>query len=141
MLGEPQRLNDAKSTIPIYMHTVEHFSRRFDRSHHQLGPEHIRQYQAALFYWSKLAWVRGAHSIRKFPFSGKQRFGYNAALTNMGRFPDAPELKRYRVTAAIQSSVPNWSPRLPLLPLGRRAYITSVRCLNWLSIHQSCSTI
>src|ERR1700719_4761250 len=39
----------------IYIHTVEHFSRHFHRPPDQLGPEHIRQYQAALFTRWKLA--------------------------------------------------------------------------------------
>ena len=49
MLEELRRRNYAESTIHAYIHTVEHFSRHFHRSPDQLGPEHIRQYQAALF--------------------------------------------------------------------------------------------
>src|SRR5450432_3516128 len=55
MLEELRRRNYAESTIHIYIHTVEHFSRHFHRSPDQLGPEHIRQYQAALFTHWKLA--------------------------------------------------------------------------------------
>jgi integrase/recombinase XerD len=55
MLEELRRRNYAESTIHIYIHTVEHFSRHFHRSPDQLGPEHIRQYQAALFTRWKLA--------------------------------------------------------------------------------------
>src|SRR6266404_5814797 len=55
MLEELRRRNYAESTIQIYIHTVEHFSRHFHRSPDQLGPEHIRQYQAALFTRWKLA--------------------------------------------------------------------------------------
>jgi len=55
MLEEPRRRNYAESTIHIYIHTVEHFSQHFHRSPDQLGPEHIRQYQAALFTRWKLA--------------------------------------------------------------------------------------
>jgi len=55
MLEELRRRNYAESTIHIYIHTVEHFSRHFHRSPDQLGPEHIRQYQAALFTrWKQL---------------------------------------------------------------------------------------
>jgi integrase/recombinase XerD len=46
MLEELTRRNYAESTIHTYIHTVEHFSRHFHRSPDQLGPEHIRQYQA-----------------------------------------------------------------------------------------------
>ena len=55
MLEELRRSNYAESTIHTYIQTVEHFSRHFHRSPDQLGPEHIRQYQAALFTRWKLA--------------------------------------------------------------------------------------
>jgi integrase/recombinase XerD len=55
MLEELRRRNYAESTIHTYIHTVEHFSRHFHRSPDQLGPEHIRQYQATLFTRWKLA--------------------------------------------------------------------------------------
>ena len=38
-----------------YIRTVEHFARHFHRSPDQLSPEHIRQYQAAMFREWKLA--------------------------------------------------------------------------------------
>jgi len=49
MLEELRRRNFADSTIRSYLHGVEHFSRYFHRQPDQLGPEHIREYQAALF--------------------------------------------------------------------------------------------
>ena len=49
MLEELRRRNFADSTIRSYLHAVEHFSRYFHRQPDQLGPEHIREYQAALF--------------------------------------------------------------------------------------------
>jgi hypothetical protein len=55
MLEELRRGNYAESTIDAYIHTVEHFSQHFHRSPDQLGPEHIRQNQAALFTRWKLA--------------------------------------------------------------------------------------
>jgi len=55
MLEELRRRNYAESTIHIYIHTVEHFSRHFHRSPDQLGPEQIRHYQAALFTRWKLS--------------------------------------------------------------------------------------
>lgn len=48
MLEELKRRNFADSTIRTYIRTVEQFSRYFRRSPDRLGPEHIRQYQAAL---------------------------------------------------------------------------------------------
>src|SRR5450755_2600181 len=55
MLEELQRRNYAQTTIECYIRTVEHFSRYFHRSPAQLGPQHIREYQAALFKKWKLA--------------------------------------------------------------------------------------
>src|SRR5664280_352056 len=55
MLEELERRNYAQTTIDCYIRTVEHFSRYFHRSPDQLGPQHIREYQAALFKKWKLA--------------------------------------------------------------------------------------
>src|SRR5207244_11789880 len=49
MIEELRRRNFADSTVRSYLHAVEHFSRYFHRRPDQLGPGHIRQYQAALF--------------------------------------------------------------------------------------------
>jgi Phage integrase, N-terminal SAM-like domain len=65
MLEELRRRNYAESTIDAYIHTVEHFSRHFHRSPDQLGPEHIRQYQAALFTRWKLAPNTVTHHLYK----------------------------------------------------------------------------
>ena len=55
MLEELHRRNYAQTTIQRYLRTVEDFSRYFQRSPDQRGPEHIREYQAALFRKRKLA--------------------------------------------------------------------------------------
>jgi integrase/recombinase XerD len=55
MLEELERRNYAPSTIRAYIRTVEHFARYFHSSPNLLGPEHIRQYQAAMFRTWKLA--------------------------------------------------------------------------------------
>jgi site-specific recombinase XerD len=55
ILEELRLRNYAKLTIRAYIRTVEHFSRYFHRPPDQLGPEHIREYQAALFTRWKLA--------------------------------------------------------------------------------------
>ena len=49
MLEELERRNYAPGTITSYIRTVEHFAQHFHRAPDQLGPEHIRQYQAAIF--------------------------------------------------------------------------------------------
>jgi integrase/recombinase XerD len=55
MLEELQRRNYSEFTSRAYIRTVEHYARHFHRSPDQLGPEHIRQYQAAMFREWKLA--------------------------------------------------------------------------------------
>src|SRR5258708_16147452 len=55
MLEGLRRRNYAESTIPACIRTMEHFSRYFRRPTDQLGPEHIREYQAAWFTRWKLA--------------------------------------------------------------------------------------
>jgi len=55
MLEELKRRNYAESTIDACIRTVEQFSKHFHRPPDQLGPEHIRQYQALLFTRWKLA--------------------------------------------------------------------------------------
>lgn len=55
MLEELERRNYAPSTIRAYIRTVEHFARHFHCAPDQLGPDHIRQYQAAMFRTWKLA--------------------------------------------------------------------------------------
>ena len=49
MLEELRRRNFADSTIRSYLHAVEHYSRYFHCRPDHLGPEKIREYQAALF--------------------------------------------------------------------------------------------
>jgi len=55
MLEELQRRNYSQSTTRTYIRTVEDFARYFERRPDQLGPEHIREYQAQLFTKRKLA--------------------------------------------------------------------------------------
>jgi integrase/recombinase XerD len=55
MTEELERRNYAQSTIRAYIRTIEHFARHFHSSPDLLGPEHIRQYQAAMFRTWKLA--------------------------------------------------------------------------------------
>jgi len=55
MLEELERRNYARTTIRVYIQTVEDFARYFKRPPDQLGPEHIREYQAFLFRERKLA--------------------------------------------------------------------------------------
>jgi len=55
MLEELQRRNYSQRTIANYLHTVEDFARFFGASPDQLGPQHVRRYQAHLLQQRKLA--------------------------------------------------------------------------------------
>ena len=55
MLEELQRRNYSQETTKVYLSAVRDFARYFHRSPEELGPEHIRQYQAHLFNVKKLA--------------------------------------------------------------------------------------
>lgn len=55
MLEELERRNYSPSTTRAYLRSVEDFARYFKRSPDQLGPDHIRQYQAYLFRERKLS--------------------------------------------------------------------------------------
>jgi site-specific recombinase XerD len=55
MLEELQRRNFSSETIREYIGAVERFARHFAKPPDQLGPDHIRQYQAHLLHERKLA--------------------------------------------------------------------------------------
>ena len=55
MLEELERRNFSQNTTRTYVRIVEDFARYFHRQPDQLGPEHIREYQAHLFRQRKLA--------------------------------------------------------------------------------------
>ena len=54
MLEELQRRNFSSETIRAYIGAVERFARFFGKPPDQLGPDHIRQYQAHLLHTRKL---------------------------------------------------------------------------------------
>ncbi len=55
MLEEIERRNFSEATRDCYVRAVEDFARYFNRPPDQLGPEHIREFQAHLFTKRKLA--------------------------------------------------------------------------------------
>jgi site-specific recombinase XerD len=70
MLEELQRRNYSQSTVRSYIFAVEDFAKYFHLSPEQLGPEHIRQYQAYLFRERKLSpgTVQGRTAALRFLF-------------------------------------------------------------------------
>jgi site-specific recombinase XerD len=68
MLEELQRRNYSEGTTRFYLHTVEDFSRRFNRPPDHLGPQHIREYQAELFQQRKLSPGTVAHHLAALRF-------------------------------------------------------------------------
>jgi integrase/recombinase XerD len=55
MLEELERRNFSAATKECYIRAVEDFAAYFKRPPDQLGPEHIREFQAHLFTKRKLA--------------------------------------------------------------------------------------
>ena len=55
MLEELQRRNYSQQTTKAYLRTIWEFAKYFHRSPDQLGPEHIREFQAHLFRERKLS--------------------------------------------------------------------------------------
>jgi integrase/recombinase XerD len=99
MLEELQRRNFSEATIRAYIGAVERFARFFGKPPDQLGPDHIRQYQAHLLHERKLKpeTVVGQVAALRFFF----------VRTMKRRFP--PDSIPYRSTQAIafrKSSVP-----------------------------------
>lgn len=88
MIEELQRRNFAQNTIRSYVYGVEHFSRYFHRRPDQLGPEHIRQYQAMLF--SKLKYSPNTVTLRL----ASLRFFYIQVLKRNWSIAETPYPKK-----------------------------------------------
>jgi site-specific recombinase XerD len=88
MIEELQRRNFAETTIRSYVHGVEHFSRYFHRRPDQLGPEHIRHYQAMLF--SKLKYSPNTVTLRL----ASLRFFYIQVLKRSWSIAETPYPKK-----------------------------------------------
>jgi integrase len=88
MLEELERRNYAPGTITSYIRTVEHFARHFHRAPDQLGPEHIRQYQAAMFREWKLSQNTVSQRL------GALRFFYTQVLKQTWSTAETPYPKK-----------------------------------------------
>jgi integrase/recombinase XerD len=90
MLDELERRNYSASTVRAYIRTVEDLARYFKRRPDQLGPEHIRQYQAHLFRDRQLAANTVAQRVAAL------RFFYIQTLGQEWNLDRAPYPKRPR---------------------------------------------
>ena len=55
MLEELERRNYSQETTRAYVHAIKDFALHFNRPPDQLGPEHVREYQAYLLRERKLS--------------------------------------------------------------------------------------
>lgn len=96
MLEDLQRRDYSQDTIRCYIHTVEDFSRRFNRPPDRLGPRHIREYQAELFQKRKLS--PGTVTTRLAAL----RFFYTKTLKKAWNIAETPyPKKRHRIPAVL----------------------------------------
>jgi len=97
MLEELQRRNYAQTTVKAYVRIVQEFANYFHRSPDQLGPQHLRQYQAYLFQEKKL----DAGTVRQHVAA--LRFFYIKTLKRRYLLEDLPRPKRHRKLPEILS--------------------------------------
>ena len=97
MLEELERRNYAQTTKDCYIQTIEDFARYFKRPPDQLGPEHIREYQAYLFRERKLA----ARTVTQ-RLAGL-RFFYIQTIKKAWSVADTPYPKKARHLPSILS--------------------------------------
>lgn len=88
MLEELERRNYSESTARSYVHAVEDFAGYFNLPPDQLGPEHIREYQAYLFKTRKMA----ANTVTQH--LGALRFFYIKTLKQSWSAAETPYPKK-----------------------------------------------
>ena len=98
MLEELERRNYAQTTTRVYIQTIEDFARYFNRPPDQLGPEHIREYQAYLFREQKLATPTVAQRLAAL------RFFFTQTIKKAWSVAETPYPKRTRHLPTILSS-------------------------------------
>jgi site-specific recombinase XerD len=97
MLEELERRNYAQTTTHLYLQTIEDFARYFKRPPDQLGPEHIREYQAYLFREQKLAAPTVAQRLAAL------RFFFTQTIKKAWSVAETPYPKRTRHLPSILS--------------------------------------
>ena len=84
-----------------------------------LDPQGLRQRIAAM-----ASVVSGSHSPQSMYENVWRRIGYNAVLTNLGRFPNMPKVKRFRVTALYPIQSPDLEVVIAVATTDQRLSIT-----------------
>ena len=97
MLEELERRNYAQTTTRVYIQTIEDFAHYFKRPPDQLGPEHIREYQAYLFRERKLAPPTVAQRLAAL------RFFFTQTIKKAWSVAETPYPKRTRHLPSILS--------------------------------------
>jgi len=97
MLEELQRRNYAQTTVKAYVRIVQDFANYFHQSPDQLGPQHLRQYQAYLFQERKL----DAGTVQQHVAA--LRFFYVKTLKRRYLLEDLPRPKQRRKLPEILS--------------------------------------
>src|SRR5713226_7492253 len=97
MLEELERRNYAQTTTRLYIQTIEEFAHYFKHPPDQLGPEHIREYQAYLFRERKLAAPTVAQRLAAL------RFFFTQTLKKAWSVAETPYPKRTRHLPSILS--------------------------------------
>lgn len=126
MLEELQRRNMSRNTVRCYLRAVEEFSLYFNKPPDQLGPEHIRKYQAYLFTDRKLDAISVAQqaSALRFLFVKTLKRPW---LADDIPFPKRsirlPEVLSREEVERLISCAPNWLHRIWMLVL----YATGMR--------------
>jgi site-specific recombinase XerD len=126
MLEELQRRNYSQQTTKAYLRTVWEFAKYFHRSPEELGPEHIREFQAHLFTVRKLAATSVAQRTAALRFLFVKRLKRTYMLEHIP-FPKRPlrlptVLSPEEVTRLIEAA-PNLLYRTILMTL----YSTGMR--------------
>jgi site-specific recombinase XerD len=97
MLEELQRRNYAANTVKAYVRIIQEFTRYFHRPPDQLGPQHLRQYQAHLFTDRKLEPGTVQQHVAAL------RFFYVKTLKRRYLLDEIPQPKRPRKLPVILS--------------------------------------
>jgi integrase/recombinase XerD len=97
MLEELERRNYAQTTTRLYIQTIEDFARYFKRPPDQVGPKHIREYQAYLFRERKLAAPTVAQRLAAL------RFFFTQTIKKAWSVSETPYPKRTRHLPSILS--------------------------------------